>query len=83
MKRNIPQTVICLRPKTYITQKVAKSRYVNLQLLELLVAEQGREIEEGVVEERDVAFECRNGFSSNPGEDVLEVVVFACEEVAA
>jgi hypothetical protein len=78
-KRNMTQTIKRLSSETHIPEIVFYAGEIDPQVRE---AFDGGEVQDGVEEGRDVAGEVGDGFGGDPGEDVLEVVVLAGEEVA-
>ena len=78
-KRNMAQTIKRLSSETHIPEIVFYAGEIDPQVRE---AFDGGEVQDGVEEGRDVAGEVGDGLGGDPGEDVLEVVVLAGEEVA-
>jgi hypothetical protein len=77
-KRNMPQTIKRLGSEPYIPEIVFYAGEIDFQVGEALDTPQ---VQDGVEEGRDVAGEVGDGLGGDPGEDVLEVVVLAGEEV--
>jgi len=78
-ERNMPQTIIRLSSESYVSKVVFYGGETDAEVSE---AFDGGEVQDVVEEGRDVAGEVGDGFGGDPGEDVLEVVVLAGEEVA-
>jgi hypothetical protein len=78
-KRNMPQTIKRLSSEAHIPEIVFYAGEIDFQVGEAFDTPQ---VQDGVEEGRDVAGEVGDGFGGDPGEDVLEVVVLAGEEVA-
>ena len=75
----MPQTIKRLSSETHVPEIVFHAGEIDFQVGEAFDTAQ---VQDGVEEGRDVAGEVGDGFRGDPGEDVLEVVVLAGEEVA-
>ena len=81
-ERDVPYRAECLVPEPDVAQVVAEDGQADVEVCEVLGG--AGEVEDDVEERRDVAFEVRDavGVAGDPGEDVLQVGIFACVEVA-
>jgi hypothetical protein len=77
-KRNMAQTIKRLSSEPHIPEIVFYAGEIDFQVGEAFDTPQ---VQDGVEEGRDVAGEVGDGLGGDPGEDVLEVVVLAGEEV--